>query len=1188
MKQDKVYSPIDGCTAAAHIAYYFSDNAIIYPITPSSPMAEYIDAWAATKRLNAFDQVVSVDELNSEAGAVGALHGALAAGALTTTYTSSQGLLLMIPNLYKMAGEHLPAVIHVAARTIATHSLSIHGDHSDIMAVRQTGVAIVVSPDVQEAMDFAIVAHIAAIKAEHPVIHAFDGFRTSHTIKKVEVINYENIKPFVPFEEIKNFRLKALNPEHPKAMGSCQGPPVWLQASEADNSHYNKIEGHFIEAFQDVEKITGRKYEIFEYYGAQDATDIVVLMGSGCITVQETIDHLNAKGQKTGAVLVRLFRPFSIKYFISKIPMSVKRICILDRCKEQTAAAEPLRLDVICALIESGRINKIERVIGGRYGQSSKDFIPADVVAIFENLKSEKPIDHFICSITDDVTFKSLERKDTLTLVPEGTVQCMFFGQGSDGTVGANKNAIKIIADNTQLFAQGYFDYDSFKAGGLTTSHLRFGPKKIGAEYYVYDSDFTACSQQSYWNKYQTMIVNSCRKGSILLLNTSCKTIEDFNRCMPKNMRAMIAAKNLKLMVMDASDISDKAGLPGRINSAMQTAFFMLSGVLPQEKAIEIWKKTIVKTFKKKGESVVNKNLAQVDATLAAGAVFEVKYPTTWGDAPEGEEVKLYTDRMEKALVGAPDFIRKVMMPTALGQGNNLPVSAFTRNGDMMTGTTRFYKRGIAVSVPTWQADTCIQCMQCAVVCPHAVIRPYLATDEEIKNSPIKFLDSKNPTAAKYGKFKFAIQASPLDCTGCGVCVKVCPTAAKGTLVMHNIEKVEHEEYKKQIFLDDHVSYKADGFSLDDREKAIAFRMPHFEFHGACAGCGETAYITQFTRLFGQKMIIANATGCSSIYGFSFPYSPYNTDKNGHGPAWANSLFEDNAEFGYGMVVAISQRRDKVKEIAAKVGKNADCPQDLKQAITNWLERAHEIEGSEVTGNILRAMINQETYDCADMKFLLAQENQELFRKPVIVIQGGDGWAYDIDFGGVDHILASGLDFTIMIIDTEVYSNTGGQKSKATPLGAVVRFASAGKRTDKKDIAIIAMSYSNAYVASINMGANYMHAVKTIREAVEYNGPSLIVAYCPCIEHGLKDMSESVAAQKLAAQTGYWLSFNRYPGKKFNLVTPKPSKPVSEFLNIQNRFVQLSTIRPEESVVLAQDLQKFIDERFVRYQNLMK
>ena len=1178
--------PIDGCTAAAHVAYYFSDNAIIYPITPSSPMAEYVDAWAAQNRLNAFGQVVRVDEMNSEAGAAGALHGAILSGALTSTYTASQGLLLMIPNLYKLAGEHLPAVLHVAARALATHSLSIHGDHSDIMACRQTGVSILVSPDVQQAMDFAIVAHIAAIKGQHPCIHAFDGFRTSHTIKKVEMVDYEKIKPFVPYEEITEFRKQALNPDHPKMVGSCQGPPVWLQASEADNTHYAKIVDHFIEAFKDCEKITGRHYEIFDYYGAEDATDVVVLMGSGCVTVAETIDYLLQQGRKVGAVFVRLYRPFSIKHFVEKIPKTCKRICCLDRCKEVTAAGEPLRLDVISALLETGRLASIERCIGGRYGQSSKDFIPADVVAVYDNLAAEKPIDHFVCSINDDVTHLSLPRKNKLTLVPEGTVQCMFFGQGSDGTVGANKNAIKIIANNTDLYAQGYFDYDSFKAGGLTTSHLRFGPKKIGSEYYVYDSDFTAVSQQAYWCKYHTMLIQNCREGSILLLNTNCKTVEDLNAAMPQSMRAMIAAKHLKLMLMDASRISFEAGLPGRINSAMQTAFFMLSGVLPKDQAIEIWKKTIIKTFTKKGQEVVNKNLAQVDLTQKEGAVFELKYPENWGEAPEGEDVQQFNERMEKALTGAPEFIRKVFMPTALGQGESLPVSAFKRNGDMMTGTTRYYKRGIAVSVPVWTADTCVQCNSCVIACPHAVIRPYLATEEEIKDSPVKFLDAKNPIVKKYGTYKFAIQASPLDCTGCGVCTKVCPTAAKGTLVMKQLPTVEHEEYRKQVFLDEHVSYKCEKFTTDDKEKALAFVMPHFEYHGACAGCGETAYITQMTRLFGQRMIIANATGCSSIYGFSFPYSPYNTDKNGHGPAWANSLFEDNAEFGFGMVCAVSQRRDKIKDIAKKVAANEKCPESLKAAINNWLEHAAEIDGSEQTAEVLKAELAKITCDCPDVKFLQAPENIELLRKPVMVIQGGDGWAYDIGFGGLDHVLASSMDFTIMVLDTEVYSNTGGQRSKATPLGAVARFAAAGKRQNKKDLAAIAMSYTDTYVASINMGANYMHAIKTMREAVEYNGPSLIVCYCPCIEHGLKNMGESINAQKLANATGYWLMFNRYPGKKFNLVTPKPTKQVSEFLNIQNRFIQLATQRPQEAAVLVDDLQKFIDERYVKYSNL--
>ncbi|KAH0575808.1 Pyruvate-flavodoxin oxidoreductase 4 [Spironucleus salmonicida] len=1179
--------PIDGCTAAAHVSYFFSDNALIFPITPSSPMAELVDAWAAQGRLNAFNQIVRIDELNHEGGAAGAVHGAVLTGSLATTYTASQGLLLMIPNLYKLAAEHLPAVFHVAARTIATHALSIHGDHSDIMAARQTGVAILISPDVQEAMDFGIATHLAAINAEHPVIHAFDGFRTSHTIKKVEVLDYEKLKPFIPHQKIAEFRQRALNPEHPECYGSCMGPPVWCQAQEADNLHYSKIVGHFEEAFETVEKITGRKYEIMEYIGAADATDIIIVMGSGCVTVRETVNYLTSQGKKVGALFVYLYRPFSIAHFIAKIPTSVKRIAVLDRCKEITATAEPLKQDVVDALVETRRIQTIEHIIGGRFGQSSKDFIPADVVAVYDNLASATPKDHFICSIVDDVTNNSLPRTSKLTLVPEGTVQCLFFGQGSDGTVGANKNAIKIIADNTPLYTQGYFDYDSFKAGGFTCSHLRFGPKPIGSEHYVYDANFTSVSQPSYWTKYNTTLVENCKEGSILLLNTPCKTVEDVNAHMPKNMRAMIAQKKLIVKLMDASAVALKVGLPGRINSGMQTAFFLLSGVLPSEQAVEIWKKTIIKTFKKKGDAIVNQNLSQVDATCEADAILDLSYPENWGqEGDEGEHVQAYNDRVNAVIKDAPAFIRDVFMPVALGKGEDLPVSAFARNGSMMTGTTKYFKRSIAVQVPVWESATCIQCNLCVVSCPHAVIRPYLATNEEAAKAPegFNFLDSKNKIVEKYGKFKFAIQASPLDCTGCAVCVQVCPTAAKGTLKMENIDACSSAQQVRQNYVET-IPNKATEFTMDERQQAFFYREPYFEYHGACAGCGETAYITHLCRMFGDRMIIANATGCSSIYGFSYPFNPYSPDSKGKGPAWANSLFEDNAEFGFGMVCAIAQRRDRIKAIVSKVISDEKTPAELKDVCQNWLSVSSDVDKSHTVGQELRVAINKIDTDCENITFLKQRENQEIFGKPCIVIIGGDGWAYDIGYGGLDHILASGLDFTVIVVDTEVYSNTGGQCSKATPMGAVARFAAAGKKADKKDLGLIAQSYQNCFVGSINLNANFNHAVKTMREAVEWNGPSLVLAYSPCIEHG-QNMAETAASQKLAAATGYWLSYDRHPERGLNVSTPKPTKPVAEFLAKQNRFKQLAAAKPEEAALLAKGLQEFLDKRYERYNQL--
>ena len=1181
------YSPIDGNYAAAHTAYFFSDVSAIYPITPSSPMAEYIDAWASQGRLNAFGQVVRVEEMNSEAAAAGALHGSMCAGALTTTYTASQGLLLMIPNLYKIAGEHLPAVFHVAARTLATHSLAIHGDHSDIMACRQTGVAMLISSDVQEAMDLAIAAHIAAIKGKHPVMHAFDGFRTSHTIKKVELLDYEKIRPFVPFKEIEEFRQTALSPSHPIARGSCMGPPVFMQAGEADNKHYLALPGHFERALEDVAAITGRHYHLFDYIGHPEAEDLIVIMGSGANTVQETVDYLTKKGEKVGAIIVHLYRPFSAEHFLAAMPKTVKRIAVLDRCKEFTATAEPLKLDVTEVLVSNGRISNIETLIGGRYAQASKDFIPGDVIAIYKNLRASRPLNHFTVGVIDDVTSLSLARDECPNLVPEGTVQCMFFGMGSDGTVGANKNAIKIIADQTPLYAQGYFDYDSFKAGGFTTSHLRFGPKPITSEYYVYDADFTAVSQPAYWNRYNTVLVKNCKKGSTLLLNTPAKNIEEVTDAMPKEMRAMIAEKQLKVKLMDASAIALKAGLPGRINSAMQTAFFLLSGVLPADKAIEIWKKTIVKTFSKKGEAVVQKNIGCVDATLEEGAIFDLEYPANWGSIENGHEVKEYIHRFKRVTDKAPSFITDVFMPTCLGRGEELPASAFQIGGSMMTGTTKYAKRGIAVKVPIWNESTCIQCNQCVQACPHAVIRPYLITEEEEKKLPENVTSHIVPAksvAVKNMGYKFLIQASPYDCTGCGVCVAVCPTAAKGTLQMQLIQDVVETENHKFEAVADNVSNKAENWTISeccDKPGAIGFRTPLFEYHGACAGCGETAYITQMCRLFGDRLIIANATGCSSIYGFSFPYSPYATNSKGRGPAWANSLFEDNAEFGYGMLAAVGQRRAAALAAADKLVAKGICAEEAKA----WMESYNKIEESETTGKAFLEALKAANQEDAEVKYLLQPSVSELFPRPLVLIQGGDGWAYDIGFGGVDHVLASGLDITIMILDTEVYSNTGGQASKATNKGAVARFAQAGKNTDKKDIGMIAMSYDNTYVASISFNANPRHALKCMREAMEWNGPSLLLCYAPCMEHGIiaGGLASSAKQQKLVVDAGYWLLYSRHPERGLELLSKKPSIPVADFLALETRYTVLKQQKPERAERLTAELQEFIDHRYERY-----
>ncbi|TNJ29398.1 Pyruvate-flavodoxin oxidoreductase [Giardia muris] len=1185
-------TPVDGNCAVAHVSYFFSDAALIFPITPSSPMAEYVDSWAAQGRKNGFGQILRVEELNSEGGAAGALHGALSTGVLATTYTASQGLLLMVPNMYKLAGEHLPAVLHVAARTLATHSLSVHGDHSDLMAIRQTGCAIIVSEDVQQAADMAIAAHLTAINASHPVVNAFDGFRTSHTIKKIELVDYSELEPHLPHDAIERFRKSSLNPEHPHMRGSCQGPPVWMQAGEADNMHYDKVISHFEESLGVVEKITGRKYACFEYTGAPDATSVIVIMGSGYLTVCEAVEHLVAKGEKVGVVCVRLFRPFSPERLATAIPRTATRICVMDRSKEITACAEALRLDVVSSLQMTGRLSGVVHIIGGRYGLSSKDFNTADVFAIFKNLQRVKPLDRFTVGITDDVTHLSLPRDPcSPSLVPPGTVQCIFYGMGSDGVVGANKNAIKIIADNTPLYAQGYFDYDSFKAGGFTAAHLRFGPQPIRCEYFICDADYTAVSQPSYFNKYSGLLVERCKPNSILLLNTPARTLEEVTAVIPKAMRQMIEERSLQLKVMDASAIALEAGLPGRINSAMQAAFFLLSGVLPSEEAIKIWRDTIVKTFKRKGEKVVNQNLACVDATLKPGAIASIDYPRNWASFEEGPGVKYYNERLGKILSTAPEFVKDVVLPVSLGRGDALPVSKFERNGFMMTGTTKFTKRGVAVRVPIWQSSTCIQCMLCVTACPHAVIRPYLIDSSEegrlCASVQEAMIDAKNPVVKRHGSYKLVLQASPLDCTGCSLCYQVCPTKDKGTLRMEVLHHVEQTEAAKFDSLSSIVTPKTEDWSIDDRVAAYQFREPLFEYHGACAGCGETAYITHITRLFGDRLIIANATGCSSIYGFSYPYSPFTKNSKGHGPAWANSLFEDNAEFGLGMLVGIQQRRQRVLDVVKGMIEKGLGGDEFLAAARDWVANYSKIVESETTGLVLAEQIKAlQGSDVAEQKALLGQASSlDLLAKPLILIMGGDGWAYDIGFAGLDQVLASGLDVTIFVLDTEVYSNTGGQRSKATPLSAVARFAASGKRTEKKDMGLIAMSYEDTYVASISLGSSHAHAIKSIREAFEWEGPSIILAYAPCIEHG-ESMDQTSAAQKLAVETGYWLTYTRHPKTGLKMVGAAPSKPVKEFLGRQNRFKQLVSERSAIAEELHDELQKFIDDRYKKYTDL--
>lgn len=1136
---------IDGNTAASHIAYAFSEVAAIYPITPSSPMAESADEWATAGRKNIFGQQLRLAEMQSEAGAAGAVHGSLVAGALTSTFTASQGLLLMIPNMYKIAGELLPCVFHVSARALAYHALNIFGDHSDVMACRQTGFAMLASNSVQEVMDLSLVAHLSTLKSKVPFLHFFDGFRTSHEISKIDAIDYEDIKKLVDMDDIIDFKSRALNPEHPVQKGTAQNPDIYFQNREACNKYYDATPAIVQQMMDKVGELTGRKYNLFDYYGSADAEKIIIMMGSGAEAAEETVDYLISKGQKVGLIKVRLYRPFCIDSFVKAIPSTVKTITVLDRTKEAGSIGEPLYLDVVSALKEKN-VTGIE-VLCGRYGLGSKEFNPSMINAIYANMDGAKK-SHFTVGIVDDVTNTSLDITNKVDASPADAIRCKFYGLGSDGTVGANKNSIKIIGNYTEKFVQGYFAYDSKKSGGITVSHLRFGDTPIKSSYLIDTADFVACHNPSYVTRYD--MVSELKEGGTFLLN-SIWTPEEMSEKLPAEMKRILAQKKINFYTIDAIKIASAIGLGGRINTVMQAAFFYLANIMPYADAEKHMKEYIQKTFGKKGEKVVNMNCAAIDNAIAG--LVKVEYPAEWANATTGAVAVTPAD---------DDYFRTFIHPILAQKGDALPVSAFNPDGTVPTATTRFEKRGIAVNIPDWKIENCIQCNQCSFVCPHAVIRPVLQTEETLANAPENFI-TKDATGIK--GYKYRMQISPLDCTGCGSCANVCPAKEKALVMVpfDTIAEKEEANWDYAVTLP-----PTDAPVKRDTVKGSQFNRPYFEFSGACAGCGETPYIKVITQLFGDRMIIANATGCSSIYGGSAPTCPYCKDENGNGPAWANSLFEDNAEFGYGINLAYSQRRVKIKEDIAALKEAGYSNADFDE----WVETYKDVEANKVASAKIKATIDSLAKSESDpvKKMLLTNIaiNKDCLIKKSVWVFGGDGWAYDIGFGGLDHVLAMGEDINVLVVDTEVYSNTGGQASKSSPTGAVAKFAAGGKLTKKKDLGKIAMSYGYVYTTQISMGSNMNQCIKAIKEAENYDGPSLIIAYAPCINHGI-NMSKSQTEMKKAVDCGYWQLYRFNPnlaeeGKNpFVLDSKAPEGDYKEFLMGETRYASLSKAKPE-------------------------
>lgn len=1169
----KVIKTMDGNEAAAYVSYAFTEVAAIYPITPSSPMAEHVDEWSAKGKKNIFGQRVRLVEMQSEAGAVGAVHGSLEAGALTTSYTASQGLLLMLPTMYRIAGQLKPAVLHVTSRTVGTHALSIFGDHSDVMACRQTGFGMLSTSSVQEVMDLSGVAHLSAIKGRVPFLHFFDGFRTSHEIQKIECLEYDDLAKLVDKDAIKAFRKNSLNPERPVQRSTVQNPDIFFQAREASNKFYNEIPAIVEDYMNKINKLTGRNYRLFNYYGAPDAERIIIAMGSVCGPIEETVDYLNNKSEKVGLVQVHLYRPFSVTHFLKAIPETVKAIAVLDRTKEPGAVAEPLYEDVCASYINN---DKRPKLYAGRYGLSSKDTTPAQIVSVFENLKKETPKNNFTIGIVDDVTNLSLEIGEELDVVPKGTISCKFWGLGSDGTVGANKNSIKIIGDYTDMYAQAYFSYDSKKSGGVTQSHLRFGKEPIRSSYLVKKADFVACHKASYIDNYD--IVSDLKDGKTFLLNCSWNK-EELEERLPKAMKKYIYEHNIKFYTIDATGIAKEIGLGNRINTVLQAAFFKLANIIPIEKAVAHMKKMIYKSYSKKGDKILNMNYAAVDKGVEG--LVEIKIPSHWGNS-------IKEDKFEN--MELPDYIKNVLIPINAQEGDKLPVSTFSgrEDGTVPLGTSAYEKRGIAVDVPVWNIDNCIQCNQCSFVCPHAAIRPFLANEEETKNAPESF-KLKKAVGKGFENLNHRIQVDVLDCTGCGVCAETCPAKGKA-LKMEPAETQKHEM--------DNWYY---GLSLSKKEnpsnintvKGSQFEKPLLEFSGACAGCGETPYAKVITQLYGDRMYLASATGCLQAWGAAAPCVPYTTNSDGHGPAWSNSLFENNAEFSLGMCLAVKQQRENLK---SKLEKIFDLTEDklVKAAIKEWSDNYNNGKTSKLLSEKLISSLENLKTD-GELKELVDEilNNKEHLVKKSMWMYGGDGWAYDIGFGGLDHVLSSGEDVNVIVLDTEVYSNTGGQSSKATPLGAVAQFAASGKRIQKKDLGMIAMSYGHVYVAQVAMGANQSQFLKAVEEAENYPGPALIIAYAPCISHGLKGgMSTSQLEQKRAVEAGYWHLYRHNPVLKdkgenpFVLDSKEPKGNFKEFLLGEARYSSLQRTFPEAAEELFETAEKYAREKYEKYKRL--
>ncbi|MDY0095505.1 MAG: pyruvate:ferredoxin (flavodoxin) oxidoreductase [Candidatus Vecturithrix sp.] len=1164
---------IDGNTAAAYISYAFSDVAALYPITPSSVMGEVADDMRAQGVKNIFGQTVRIIEMQSEAGAAGAVHGSLVGGALTSTFTASQGLLLMIPNMYKIAGELLPGVFQVSARSVAGHALSIFGDHSDVMATRQIGWGLINSGNNQEVIDLSTVAHLSAIQSRVPFVHFFDGFRSSHEISKVEMIAYEDLAKLVDWQAIKEFKARGFRPEKPEMRGTAQNPDVYFQAREACNPFYDRLP-QIIEAnMKKVGELTGRDYNLFDYFGDPNAENVIVCMTTGGDVAQETVDYLMGQGQKVGVIKVRVYRPWSSEHFFKVLPVSAKKLAVLDRTKESGALGEPLYEDVLSMLYEHDRTDI--SVIGGRYGLSSKEFTPSMVKAVYDNLASDAPKNHFTVGINDDVSHTSLEVKSQISTEPKGTIRCKFWGLGSDGTVGANKNSIKIIGDHTDMYAQGYFAYDSKKSGGITVSHLRFGPKEIRSHYLLTEADFIACHNQSYITRFD--VLEGIKEGGSFLLNCVWAP-EDLEEKLPGALKRTIAQKKLDFYIINAYKIAEDLGLGHRINMILQSAFFKISKVLPDfEKAMEYMKSAIKKTYGAKGDVIVKMNNAAVDR--GADAFVKIDVPAAWASAQDGDVTVKYPN----------DFVKDVVAPIAAQKGDTIPVSKFNIDGTFPTATTQYEKRGIAVNLPSWVAENCIQCNQCSFVCPHAVIRPYLLTEAEAANAPegTPLVQAKRK---EINQFKYKMQISPLDCTGCGSCADVCPAKDKA-LVMKRAEEIGSQEEQQYNYL--HALPLKENVMNPFSLMGSQFKQPLFEFSGACAGCGETPYVKLVTQLFGDRMVVANATGCSSIYGGTCPTSPYAVNKEGHGPSWANSLFEDNAEYGLGMSLGINQTRARLAQLVEEA-KGFELPAELKEALTGWPTERNNTEASIKWSKAIRKHLPQAVASASGKaKDVLAEmlEKIDYFAKKSVWIFGGDGWAYDIGYGGLDHVLASGEDVNVLVLDTEVYSNTGGQASKASQTGQVAKFAATGKEQRKKDLGLMAMSYGYVYVASVAMGANMNQLVKAMQEAEAYHGPSLIICYAPCINHGI-NMTHSINEMKRAVACGYWPVYRYNPELKkegknpFVFESKEPNGEFQQFLASEVRYSSLKKMFPEIAEKAFAKAERDMRERYKYYKKL--